>query len=110
ASIERLRRELRPERGEVDWRAVRRRRRGAERRIAVMEGYAAGRGCRRAALLDYFGERLVRCHGCDACGTAAGGEPRSREVRDRLRRLRLALGNRESPWRGSVLDGRTLLR
>ena len=60
SAIDRLRRELRPERGEVDWLPVRRRRREADRRIAVMEQYATGRRCRRAALLDYFGERLVR--------------------------------------------------
>jgi len=110
SAIDRLRRELRPERGEVDWLPVRRRRREADRRIAVMEQYATGRRCRRPALLDYFGERLVRCSGCDVCGTTARAKPRSREVRDRLRRLRLELGSRESPWRGSVLDGRTLLR
>ena len=47
ASAERLRRELRPERGSVDWSAVPERRRQAEARIAAIEGYAAGRGCRR---------------------------------------------------------------
>src|SRR5439155_5025855 len=53
ASLERLRRELQPERGEVDWTPVRRRRREAEERIAVMERYAKERRCRRAALLGY---------------------------------------------------------
>ncbi|HEU4699930.1 MAG TPA: RecQ family ATP-dependent DNA helicase [Gemmatimonadales bacterium] len=67
ASAERLRQELRPERGAVDWTPMRVRRRAAEARIRTMERYAAGRGCRRAALVGYFGERLGRCAGCDRC-------------------------------------------
>ncbi|HXE56479.1 MAG TPA: ATP-dependent DNA helicase RecQ, partial [Gemmatimonadales bacterium] len=67
-SIERLRRELTPERGPVDWRPVDRRRAAAERRIDAMRRYAEADGCRRAALLGYFGERPRRCSGCSACG------------------------------------------
>jgi ATP-dependent DNA helicase RecQ len=69
ASVERLRGELRPEPGRrPDWSRVRRRRRLAERRIEAMERYAAGRMCRRRALIGWFGEELARCAGCDRCG------------------------------------------
>ncbi|MGH7628548.1 MAG: RecQ family ATP-dependent DNA helicase [Gemmatimonadales bacterium] len=67
ASIERLRRELRPERGRVRWSGVRERRRRAERRLEAMAAYVTGRGCRRRRLLEWFGEGNVRCTGCDAC-------------------------------------------
>jgi len=66
-SAERLRAELRPEGGPPDWSRVAARRKAAERRIDTMWAYAAGRRCRREALLAYFGERLVRCAGCDRC-------------------------------------------
>ena len=68
ASAARLKAELHPERGRVDWAPVTRRRQEAERRLAAMVHYATGRGCRRAALLGWFGERVVRCGGCDRCG------------------------------------------
>src|SRR5262249_52791096 len=57
ASIDRLERELRPERGTVDWRRIERRRAEALARIASIEQYARQPRCRRAALLEYFGER-----------------------------------------------------
>lgn len=69
ASIDRLAEELRPDRGRVDWTRVRRRRREAERRIEAMVRYAAARRCRRAILLEWFGERPRRCTGCDRCGS-----------------------------------------
>jgi ATP-dependent DNA helicase RecQ len=68
ASVERLRIELRPERGRVDWSAVRERRQRAEQRLGAIAGYVAERRCRRRRLLEWFGERGVRCSGCDACG------------------------------------------
>ncbi len=47
--------------------AAERRERGMER-IAAMERYAWGRGCRHEALLRYFGDRLAdSCEACDAC-------------------------------------------
>jgi len=67
ASADRLRLELRPHAGPVDWSGVQRRREVAEARIHVMEGYATRRACRRAALLGWFGEDVVACSGCDAC-------------------------------------------
>ncbi|MDQ3136786.1 MAG: RecQ family ATP-dependent DNA helicase, partial [Gemmatimonadota bacterium] len=67
ASADRLRHELHPERGSIDWSAVLERRRRAESRIAAIEKYARGGGCRRKALVGYFGERLDRCSGCDRC-------------------------------------------
>ncbi len=68
ASVERLRAELRPERGPVSWEQVAGRKRWAHRRLRAMADYVSGRGCRRRRLLDWFGERGVRCAGCDACG------------------------------------------
>jgi ATP-dependent DNA helicase RecQ len=76
-SCERLRRELRPERGPPDWTPLRDRRRRAEARIAAVEGYATSRGCRRRALIGYFGESLATCSGCDICETPQG-HPRRR--------------------------------
>lgn len=67
AAADRLMAELRPDRGRVDWTPVRRRRRAAEERLAAMRRYAVGRGCRRAALIGWFGEKLRRCAGCDRC-------------------------------------------
>jgi ATP-dependent DNA helicase RecQ len=67
-SADRLEAELHPERGPVDWRPVRRRRRAAEERLKAMAAYAERTGCRRAQLLGWFGESVVRCGGCDRCG------------------------------------------
>ena len=108
-SLERLHRELRPDRCRVEWGPVRRRRELAEERIAVMERYAKDRRCRRAAI-GYFGERIARCSGCDVC---SGSPPRSLanlEAERRLTRLCLALGHLRAPWRGSPLEPETLRR
>ena len=75
-SAERLRRELRPELGPPDWSAVAARRRRAEQRIAAMETYAAAGGCRRRALIGYFGERIAECAGCDRCEREPAGRRR----------------------------------
>jgi ATP-dependent DNA helicase RecQ len=66
-SVERLRAELKPERGQVWWKRVRRRRRLAEARLRALEHYARGTECRRRVLLRWFGERVLRCSGCDVC-------------------------------------------
>lgn len=66
-AIDRLAAELRPDRGPVDWSAVRRRRREAERRIEAMLRYGGARTCRRRLLVDWFGEALPKCSGCDRC-------------------------------------------
>jgi ATP-dependent DNA helicase RecQ len=85
ASADRLRRELRPECGPVDWAPVEARRRAAERRIAAVERYASGPQCRRAALLAYFGERLAaRCAGCDRCARPGLLESLRRTARTRI--------------------------
>jgi ATP-dependent DNA helicase RecQ len=68
ASIERLRRELRPDRAPVSWTQVRERRRHAVVRLGVVAAYITGRGCRRRRLLAWFGEPSCSCAGCDACG------------------------------------------
>lgn len=67
ASADRLRAELEPGRGAIDWRRVRARHRWALDRVDTMERYALDMKCRRAALVGYFGEALSRCSGCDWC-------------------------------------------
>ncbi len=64
-SIERLRKELDPDTGPVEWKRVRARRKRAEARISAMERYATASRCRRGELLRYFGEHLQKCNGCD---------------------------------------------
>ncbi|MFL5537269.1 MAG: HRDC domain-containing protein, partial [Gemmatimonadales bacterium] len=108
-SAERLRRELRPERGPVDWRPVSDRRRKAEARIQAVAEYAHESRCRRARLVGYFGERLARCSGCDCCGTKARFAPENRDVSARLSRLRAALVQSKTPWGGCPLEPEVLL-
>jgi ATP-dependent DNA helicase RecQ len=67
ASVDRLRAELRPGKGPVDWTGVRKRRDLARDRLKAMERYATTASCRREALLGWFGEKGVRCNGCDRC-------------------------------------------
>ena len=110
ASLERLRRELRPDRGLVDWSAVRRRRLSAEARIAVVERYASDRRCRRSALLGYFGERVIRCAGCDVCSRRAPHPLPRPEAEARLTRLRGSLAHLVAPWGGCPLEPGTLRR
>ena len=110
ASIERLRRELRPERGRPRWAPVRERRRAAEARLTVMERYAGERRCRRARLLAYFGERLARCSGCDVCGSRPPERHPNPAADGRLTRLRTALASRRAPWGGCVLEPAVLRR
>jgi superfamily II DNA helicase RecQ len=110
ASLERLHRELRPSSHGVDWTPVRLRRRQAEARIGVMERYARDRRCRRAALIDYFGERITRCAGCDVCSGAPVRPLARPEAERRLARLRAALGHLHAPWGGCPLEPETLRR
>lgn len=109
-SAERLRRELHPERGPVDWRPVRERRRQAEARIQAVEDYARETGCRRARLVRYFGERLHHCAGCDRCGAKCAPAPVDPVVSERLSRLRRALADRKTVWSGCPLEPHILLR
>jgi ATP-dependent DNA helicase RecQ len=108
-SAERLRNELRPERGPVDWSTVAGRRSRAEARIGAIEAYATGRGCRRKALIGYFGERLERCSGCDRCGHREIAPPRDPAVAARLARLRAAVGARRGPWGAAILEPEVLV-
>jgi ATP-dependent DNA helicase RecQ len=39
--------------------------------LRAMRRYVETRGCRRRVLLEYLGERLVRCGGCDRCGESS---------------------------------------
>lgn len=109
-SAERLRQELRPDLGAVDWEPVRQRRRRAEQRLSAMEQYARGSGCRRRALVGYFGETLSSCAGCDRCRSGPVSRPLPSAVAARLARLRQALGGRAGPWGGCLLEPDVLLR
>ncbi len=44
----------------------------AQRGLETMRRYVTTRGCRRAVLLDYLGEKPVRCSGCDRCDGVSG--------------------------------------
>jgi ATP-dependent DNA helicase RecQ len=109
ASAERLRHELRPEQGAVDWSVVVDRRRRAEARIAAVEEYARGRGCRRRTLLEYFGERLERCSGCDRCRRRTVPVPAEPEVSARLTRLGAVVAARRGPWGAPILEPEVML-
>jgi RecQ family ATP-dependent DNA helicase len=109
-ALERLHGELRPDRGSVDWRPVRRRRDAARARIDVVDRYALDRRCRRSALLAYFGETRARCAGCDVCGERGPAPVRDPAADRRLARLRIALSHTRALWGGCVLDPETLRR
>jgi ATP-dependent DNA helicase RecQ len=109
-SAARLAKELRPEKGAVEWEAVSRRRQHAEHRLRAMERYAREGACRRRALVGYFGERLARCAGCDRCRGEPASRPLPHAVAERLTRLRQALGGKSGPWGGCLLEPEVLLR
>ncbi len=109
-SVERLRAELRPDRGRPEWEPVERRRRHAEARLAVMRAYLRGGGCRRARLVAYFGEQLRRCAGCDGCGARPLSPRLPGPVAERLARLTEVVGGRRGAWGGALLDPDTLVR
>ena len=109
-SAERLRHELRPERGAIDWRPIDRRRNAALARIDAVERYAQKGACRRAAILDYFGERAAGCSGCDRCGELGAPAMPDRDAARRLASLRRALCRIAAPWPGGLLDAKTLAR
>ncbi|MEP6744308.1 MAG: ATP-dependent DNA helicase RecQ, partial [Gemmatimonadota bacterium] len=109
-SAERLRRELHPERGGVDWRPVAARRERALARLCAIERYAATRGCRRAALVKYFGETLLKCAGCASCRGELAARPLDPEARKRFRALRSALAPVKTPWGGAVLEPEVMAR
>ncbi|MBM4187392.1 MAG: ATP-dependent DNA helicase RecQ [Gemmatimonadetes bacterium] len=110
ASVERLKRELRPERGRARWDRVHQRRVAALERLATMERYASRHHCRRATLLEYFGERIPRCAGCDVCGEPVhrGAWPPQAVVR--LRELRRVAAQWAGPWGSPWLEPATLAR
>jgi ATP-dependent DNA helicase RecQ len=110
ASAERLKFELRPDRGPVDWSPIERRRKQAEARIAAIERYADGDTCRRRRLVGYFGEKLTHCAGCDRCATQTMGRREAPEITARLLQLRKALWGRCGPWRGALLEPEVMLR
>jgi ATP-dependent DNA helicase RecQ len=109
-SAERLRRELRPDLGPVDWAPIIQRRQRAEARLRAIEEYARGSACRRRVLVGYFGERLERCAGCDRCRAEPSIRALPSPVAARLRRLRQALGGKAGPWGGCLLEPEVLLR
>jgi hypothetical protein len=109
-SVERLRAELRPDRGRPEWEPVERRRSHAEARLAVMRAYLRGGGCRRARLVAYFGEQLRRCAGCDGCGARPLSPRLPGPAAERLARLTQVVGGRRGTWGGALLDPDTLVR
>ena len=50
-----------------DWSGPRRLREAALDSLGAVRRYAAAGGCRRAVLLDYFGDQRPDCGGCDLC-------------------------------------------
>ncbi len=50
-----------------DWSGPLRLRKAALRGLAAVRGYAESGRCRRAVLLDYFGDETRACRGCDVC-------------------------------------------
>jgi len=109
-SVERLRLELRPEEGPVDWARVRVRRRRAEARLAVIEAYLRSGGCRRSRLLAYFGETRGACAGCDHCSEDAVAPRLPVPAAERLARLQEAVGGRRGAWGGALFEPETLVR
>lgn len=109
-SAERLRRELHPERGGVDWRPVAARQARAIARLDAMVAYASGTGCYRARLVRYFGEALARCAGCARCARHDLPAPLDDAARARFRALRAALAPVKTPWGGAVLEPEILAR
>jgi ATP-dependent DNA helicase RecQ len=109
-AAERLRRELRPERGPVDWRPVIARRQRALARIQAVQDYAQTSRCRRGMLVGYFGERLEACAGCDGCGKKPAFLASNPDVATRLTRLRRALAGSRAVWGGCPLEPDVLLR
>ena len=85
------------------------RRRRAEARIAAVEGYARGSGCRRRTLLEYFGEQLERCSGCDRCRRRTVAVPAEPEVSARLARLGAVVAVRRGPWGTPILEPEVML-
>jgi ATP-dependent DNA helicase RecQ len=110
ASVERLRVELRPERGRPEWVPVLRRRRRAEARLDFMKAYLQAVSCRRRRLVAYFGQRLERCAGCDRCGERPVAPRLPAPAAARLARLVDIMGRRRGPWGGALLDPETLVR
>ncbi|MFQ5679368.1 MAG: RecQ family ATP-dependent DNA helicase [Gemmatimonadota bacterium] len=56
------------DRRRLEFEAVRRGRRRAERRLREMRAYLLTRRCRRARIAAYFEEPVPPCAGCDRCG------------------------------------------
>jgi ATP-dependent DNA helicase RecQ len=86
-SAERLRRELRPAEGPVNWVTVERRKRKALGRLDTMQRYASSSGCRRRLMLEYFGERPGVCSGCDRCDSPVDTDNAGRSFRELARKI-----------------------
>ena len=110
ASADRLSRELHPERGSVDWRPVEARRQKAAERIAAVESYAEENGCRRAALLRYFGETLGYCSGCGRCRKRLSEKRLDPVAAGRYRRLLRIFSGGKAPWGGALIEPEVLRR
>ncbi len=71
AAADRLRAELGGLPDPEGWTRIGRRKSAAADRLRTMEAYATRPRCRRAQLLEYFGEARAECHGCDVCARPA---------------------------------------
>jgi superfamily II DNA helicase RecQ len=80
------------------------RRQKAAERIAAVESYAEGTGCRRAALLRYFGETLHQCAGCGRCRKRVAERPLDRVATGRYRRLLRIFSGGKAPWGGALIE------
>ena len=56
-----------------DWASARRLRQAGVEALRAVHDYATTPGCRRRALLGYFGDEATICGGCDACGAPGAG-------------------------------------
>ena len=56
---------------ESDWQEITLHRRREELRLQRMQAYARHTGCRRTFVMDYFGDRIDHCAGCDNCDHAS---------------------------------------
>lgn len=101
----------------IPWASLEAHRESERAKLRRMERYAYDRGCRRAYLLRYFGERgRDRCEACDVCLARrplhARDEPRRPPDDAALRALRALRGRLAEEWALPaylIVEDRTLL-
>ncbi|MEA1997602.1 MAG: RQC domain-containing protein, partial [Gemmatimonadota bacterium] len=59
----------------IDWKRQEQLRSAEEEKLSAMERYISNKGCRRASILNYFGEQdTADCGKCDNCGKTPEGD------------------------------------